>query len=668
MGKILDEVKEAFEYSEDIEKILKILSHSFDITYMSRYEKGQSKWLFFFLKPEQHMKDGFGFDREILCALFNYSELHSRNFEQINDILLKYRVRLDQMVCIFISKAPNIEEKVKEFSLQDPERICIIPFSENFLIGQKPDAATLRNHFQEYLFKRDLFAIESPIQTDRSFFGREDLVVQFIDRIKNGQNSGIFGLRKIGKTSLLFAIKRNIISKELGHFFYYDCSNPGFYKSRWEDCLKILINEILKQTSHYGNINLNIRDFSYESAPQYFYDGIMKILEKVPENRLTIALDEIEWISFKTSPEERWNKDFLPFWQAMRAIHQTSNGKFTFIISGVNPKCVEDESIGGYDNPLFALIKPFFLKPFDEKSVRMMLRMLGRYMGVKFDSDFYLILINTYGGHPFLVRHACSKLCELVKERPITFTKEHFELHKKQINLALQKYVKQILNILAVWYPNEYEMVVLLSKGKYEKVESYLKDHPEFLEHILGYGLVTLVNNKPELSLLILSTHLKEEKQKDNIEIGTPSNADDKGIEEIRAEISRKRNRIEVWIRDLIRAGLRFKYGNKCMSVVLASLSKERAEILCRVGYESVFKDLYFNELIVILVKNWDVFQNWFGRDLADVQKELKMINEFRIDAHAKDIGRDELSYLRVCFKNIEKSLAGSAELAEVKI
>jgi hypothetical protein len=104
------------------------------------------------------------------------------------------------------------------------------------------------------------------------------------------------------------------------------------------------------------------------------------------------------------------------------------------------------------------------------------------------------------------------------------------------------------------------------------------------------------------------------------------------------------------------------------MSVVLASLSKERAEILCRVGYESVFKDLYFNELIVILIKNWDVFQNWFGRDLADVQKELKMINEFRIDAHAKDIGRDELSYLRVCFKNIEKSLAGSAELAEVKI
>jgi hypothetical protein len=468
MGIILSEVKEAFEYSDDIENLLKPLSQSFDITYMSRYEKGQSKWLYFFLKPENHMKDGFGFDRELLCAFFNYSELHSRNFEQINEILLRYRVRLDQMVCIFISKVHDIENKVKEFSLQDPERICIIPLSESFLIGQKPNANELRNHFQEYLFKRDLFAIESPIQTDRSFFGREDLVVQFIDRIKNGQNSGIFGLRKIGKTSLLFAIKRNVVSKELGHFVYYDCSNPGFYKSRWENCLKILLNEILKQTGLHENIGLDYANFSYETASQFFYDGIMKILEKVPENRLTIALDEIEWISFKTSPEEHWNKEFLPFWQAMRAIHQTSNGKFTFIISGVNPKSVEDESIGGYDNPLFALIKPYFLKPFDEKSVRMMLRMLGRYMGVKFEPDFYSLLIKTYGGHPF--RHACSKLCELVKDRPIVFTKEHFELHKKQINLALQKYVKQILNILAVWYPNEYEVVVLLSKGKYEKV------------------------------------------------------------------------------------------------------------------------------------------------------------------------------------------------------
>jgi len=81
-----------------------------------------------------------------------------------------------------------------------------------------------------------------------------------------------------------------------------------------------------------------------------------------------------------------------------------------------------------------------------------------------------------------------------------------------------------------------------------------------------------------------------------------------------------------------------------------------------------VFKDLYFNELITILIKNWDIFQNWFSRDSSDVQKELKMINEFRIDSHAKDIDKEELAYLRVCFKRIEESLAGSADVVDVKM
>jgi len=298
MGIIFNAVKEDYYFSEDVENLLKPLLNSFDVTYMNRYDLGKSTWLYFFLKPERHMKDSFGFDRELLCAFFDYTELHSRNFEQINDILLKNRVRLDQMVCIFISKVDTADETIKEFSLQDPERICFIPFSENFLLKKKPDAVELRNHFQEHLFKRDLFAIESPIRTERYFFGREDLVIQFIDRIKNGQNTGIFGLRKIGKTSLIYAIKRNIDSKKLGNFVYYDCSNPGFYKSQWEDCLIILLKEILKQTNLFDKIDVNIDDSIHKSKSQFFYDRIMEILEYVPENRLTIGLDEIEWISF----------------------------------------------------------------------------------------------------------------------------------------------------------------------------------------------------------------------------------------------------------------------------------------------------------------------------------------------------------------------------------
>lgn len=391
-----------------------------------------------------------------------------------------------------------------------------------------------------------------------------------------------------------------------------------------------------------------------ESASRIFSDSIIDVISRVPEHRLILALDEIEWISFKISPKEHWNSEFLPFWQTMRAIHQNTNGSFTFIISGVNPKCIEEESIGGYDNPLFALIKPHFLKPFDDQSTRTMIRTLGKYMGIKFEYDFYTALIESYGGHPFLVRHACSKISELIPDRPITITKNNFDTYKNQINLSLQRYIKQILNVLAVWYPEEYEMVVLLSKKQIDKVKDHLKQQPEFLEHLVGYGLVVISGGEPKLSLLILSSHLKKDKNKDVIQAANTQNIEE-DIEDIRVEISRRRNSIELWLHQLIKNGLRFKHGNRCMDKILSSLSQERRSVLSRYGYDAIFDELYFSELVTILNKNWDSFQNWFNQDLKDVETWLNTINKLRIDAHAKGIKADDLSYLRFCFSRLEE-------------
>ena len=574
MSRIREEVKGTYEYDSSIELMLKPFLQLYDVTFMTRYIKGKSKLLYFFLKPEMHTKESFGFDREILCVYSTYDEIESRMLEQINDILIEYKPRLDQMVCVFISDSEKAVDEVKEFSVQDSERVCIIPFSKSYLIAEKPNANELRNIFQHNMYKRDLFAIESPIHTDRAFFGRDDIVIKFVDRIKNNQNTGIFGLRKIGKTSVLFAIKRHINNKDLGRFVYYDCSNPGFYKSHWHDCLKILGKEILQQTDLEREVILNYDETDPNSIPHLFYDTVIKVIQSVPENRLIIALDEIEWISFRTSPEQHWNSEFLPFWQTMRAIHQRTGGQFTFIISGVNPKCIEDESIGGYDNPLFALMRPYFLQPFNEESVRTMLRTLGRYMGIKFDFEFYSNLIDTYGGHPFLVRHACSKISELITERPVTITENDFKTFKTQIDLSLQKYVRQILNVLAEWYPDEYETVVLLSRGKVDQVRQYVEEKPEFLEHLIGYGLVVVNDNVPKLSILILSSHLRKDTRENNLVTEIKSKYTKDEIEEIRIEISRKRNRLEISLRSFIRTGLRFKYGNKCMEYLLEDFEK----------------------------------------------------------------------------------------------
>jgi len=63
------------------------------------------------------------------------------------------------------------------------------------------------------------------------------------------------------------------------------------------------IERNIETNEYIWKIDLNSKGFSDKFSSQDFYNEIIKILEIVPENRLTVALDEIEWISFKTSPK-----------------------------------------------------------------------------------------------------------------------------------------------------------------------------------------------------------------------------------------------------------------------------------------------------------------------------------------------------------------------------
>ena len=116
------------------------------------------------------------------------------------------KARVDPFVCILLSECDEINEKIDKLTYKDSDNICIVPFSIPWLLKNKPQISDIRTIFQNYMYARDLFSFESPIKKDISFFGREDILLLFIDRFRQGQNSGLFGLRKIGKTSVLYAI------------------------------------------------------------------------------------------------------------------------------------------------------------------------------------------------------------------------------------------------------------------------------------------------------------------------------------------------------------------------------------------------------------------------------------------------------------------------------
>src|SRR5207248_8668487 len=106
-------------------------------------------------------------------------------------------------------------------------------------------------------------------------------------------------------------------------------------------------------------------------------------------------------------PSDHWNDDFVPFWKHLRAI-QTVDRPISFLIAGVNALATELASIGTQDNPLFSLVGSRYIPPFDRTETREMVRTLGGYMGMHFADDAYDYLTTNYGGHPLLIRLACS--------------------------------------------------------------------------------------------------------------------------------------------------------------------------------------------------------------------------------------------------------------------
>ena len=113
----------------------------------------------------------------------------------------------------------NAEEWIKTSASSESVRI-IVPFSTKEATDNKNDPWYIRNKLRKYFFGLDLFGYTLPLSDDSYFFGRQQTVARYIDSIKRGENRGIFGLRKTGKTSLLYKISRIVSEQKIGRCLF----------------------------------------------------------------------------------------------------------------------------------------------------------------------------------------------------------------------------------------------------------------------------------------------------------------------------------------------------------------------------------------------------------------------------------------------------------------
>lgn len=613
-----------------------------------------SSYDYFLIKPTTIFQEMFNIDREIICVFSKYHSFEPRTLDvfDVAQSQITSKLRTETICRVLISEDHRTENRIEAYIKTNPEQSIVIPFTYDELINDY-DEFFIRNKFIKHFYSRDLFSFFSPLKKEMYFFGRSQLIQDIANRHKSGEHTGLFGIRKSGKTSIIYALER-VLKSSNEYFISIDCESPSIHKLKWNELLFKIIHEFKAITK----AKLSITDENYiekNASSSFEFDFKRLYNKKQLHKRVLLIFDEIERISPKTASSPHWRdgEDFIYFWQSLRGFYQRNQHALTYLLVGTNPSCVEEPILNGHENPLFGSIPSQYVPPFSVEQTREMTRKLGRYMGVKFDESIYARLNDDLGGHPYLIRKMCSDIissCSAI--RPIRIDKSVYEQQKNDFISNSSDFLEMIVQVLKEWYPDEYDMLVFLANDDHDVFKQFSDNNPSLTRHLIGYGLISRGTAGYTFNIEFLKSYLNAKHKFQRLSLSH---------DEMIAEISYRRNKLEKQLRFVIRNTLKLSYGKKALAKVMESLPEKRRidghdinSILDKDG-----SPLYFLDLIQIINREWEHLGKIFNMEKGKTVYILGEINELgRPDAHAKGIERDIFTQLRLHLDKIEQILS----------
>ncbi len=642
------------------QRLAHALDEAFDITFGNQHG-GLFMWL---CDAKKSVSERFGLQKEIILLYSPHPKTDARTLTNLENISKSpdFRHRVDKVVALIIHEGDS--EATADLLKETNDWIIVAIQAEDLRNSQRGEFF-IRSKLAERIGTFDLFGMSSPIKHDKYFYGRDSLVQEVVQRISRKENSGIFGLRKTGKTSVLYALQRRLSDKE--HLLeYVDCHGPGVYGMRWWQLLQELSFRLCQSLS--SEYNKKITDegvYDKGFAANSFNRLIKRLLGFKLFSQVTILFDEIEFITpgLSNSLGQHWDEDFVPFWQTIRSVSQETGGQLVFVVAGVNPSSVEHSHFDHIQNPIFQLAVPYYLEALGRSDVRDMVRAIGKYSGFAFEENCYDYLQNVYGGHPYLIRLACSEVARSSGDVPvgkkITVTEESFKSQHDAIRNRIAQPIKDILLSLVWWYTDEYDLLQVLAEGDKEFFLEFLNDTPEKAIPFVRYGLVH--QGSGEFSIRDLKDFLVRYGSEYKKSI-SPFKRGDLPLEALPEQANlldlsllfEKRTEVEIALRKFILTVLGFKYGfdDQLISDRIIACLKSRpgkldnSQLFVGRRPQEAINELFLSDLKPIFKANWEDFGPTFEKNINRFDMNMDTINiARRYEAHAKPvptIDRDE--------------------------
>lgn len=609
-----------------------------------------TKYRYALIRPTGQMRGLLHTDREVMVIFSDYPEFQSRTLDAFDRLLneIPDEFRIEKVARILISEDKDVANKVRKLFESKPDAPVVIPFYVNDLTLATKDQL-IASRIREFTYSRDLFSMSSPLRGDLYFYGRSGLINEICSKLASGENFGLFGLRRSGKTSIVNGLHRAVGTRS-GASIIIDCQSPSVHQRRWNELLHLIVTTAKSSLSSNAVISKEEK-YSEKDAAETFLKDMRAIKSNTKSSFLTLLFDEVERISFGTASSSHWNeeRDFLHFWQAIRYGFQSSNSPYSFLIVGTNPSAVERIKIFESDNPLFGNVEKRFIPMFTSGQVDEMVDDLASIMGVHFDSESKSKLYSDFGGHPFLTRYACSYIANSKKDRPLEVDRTVYSTGVSKFGAESDAYVQSIVGLLEEEYPEEFEMMKYLGSGDDSSFKYLADSEPSLVEHLLGYEVICKGTAGFFFRIGLVEKFFERAQRPSKLLTQ----------DERLAEISRRRNLFERKIRAFVYQVIRVSVGkNARTEKILSKLVERRRDELARLEFDELLDEgtspLFFNEIKALVLSDWQLFQNALEMEKNEFDYHMNVVNRGRSDAHAKAVTDAEFDKWRVSMTELE--------------
>lgn len=658
-------------------EVLKRLSAVLYIPYISSHNMGHDNYFpFCLVGATEALKQYVRGKYEFLLIFSHFrNEDWQHNTLKVSNIIRRRKEIADRRPLvnfyILVSNARNLKAEIDK--VKGGTEAAIIPFGfDEILNCTNNDSllSLLSSRFDEYLFENNMLGEKAPIDEDVLLFGdRGKIADSIVQRCVENKHSGIFGLRRSGKTSVLRAVQRRLSNAAIKHIVIESRSELESISS-WVDALFDIARRIrveitgLKRLPSETRAEFDKRLGLLSTLEDYRQHPTRCFVEDVTvytseEKTFVIAIDEIELITYNTASSTMWQEleSYKSFWGALR------DTGCALIVCGVN-STINERSIIEYkgktcDNPMYERIhncadfSKTYLPVFTDGQTKYMINTLGGYSNIAFNY-VYVDINRAFGGQPYAIRQFCAFLYEQVKS--LRKPHELYEIKKPTVDALLVEFCNsehgvQLFNTILqhiLIYSDEYAMLkrIALSPDKYRSIE--LKDIA-LIDHLEKYGLIEFDRTTQLISFSIQSVqeYICKTAQK------SPEDMDDHERRQyIQDRVARCEKKLKRYIYDYYRLTGSEQEG-RCMMQQYINRSKPKIMPKTKSGsmldastckWKDFFEHdkfiIYFSTLRIIMVDNWRKLGKPFeqhGIDKNKFEVSMKDLNAGRTDADHYD-------------------------------